>query len=221
MVDPDKGTDIVSLGMVSGLVVRDGNVAFAIEVEPERGPPARAAAQGGGEGGRGAARRAVGHGGADGADGAARPQPRRSRRRRWPDGRAERGARSRASVRSSRWPPARAASANRRWRPIWRWGCGPTGSGRGARCRHLRPLDAAHARDLRPAPLARWQDSDPDGKLRPQMHVDGLPRAGGHADDLARADGDERLAADAARAWNGASSTSWWSTCRPAPATRS
>src|SRR6266851_2827761 len=46
--DPDKGRDIVSLGMVSGVVVRDGNVGFAIEVEPERGPrlePLRKAAE--------------------------------------------------------------------------------------------------------------------------------------------------------------------------------
>src|SRR4051812_41174205 len=46
--DPEKGGDIVSLGMVSGLVVRDGNVGFAIEVEPERGPrlePLRKAAE--------------------------------------------------------------------------------------------------------------------------------------------------------------------------------
>ncbi|MBV9827298.1 MAG: Mrp/NBP35 family ATP-binding protein [Alphaproteobacteria bacterium] len=46
--DPDKGQDIVSLGMVSGVVVRDGNVGFAIEVEPERGPrlePLRKAAE--------------------------------------------------------------------------------------------------------------------------------------------------------------------------------
>jgi ATP-binding protein involved in chromosome partitioning len=46
--DPDKGGDIVSLGMVSGIVVRDGNVGFAIEVEPERGPrlePLRKAAE--------------------------------------------------------------------------------------------------------------------------------------------------------------------------------
>jgi ATP-binding protein involved in chromosome partitioning len=35
--DPDKGADIVTLGMVSGVVVRDGNVGFAIEVEPTRG----------------------------------------------------------------------------------------------------------------------------------------------------------------------------------------
>jgi ATP-binding protein involved in chromosome partitioning len=48
IVDPEKGADIVSLGMVSGVVVRDGNVAFAIEVEPERGPrlePLRKAAE--------------------------------------------------------------------------------------------------------------------------------------------------------------------------------
>ncbi len=46
--DPDKGGDIVALGMVSGVVVRDGNVGFAIEVEPERGPrlePLRKAAE--------------------------------------------------------------------------------------------------------------------------------------------------------------------------------
>src|SRR2546423_12723606 len=46
--DPDKGGDIVSLGMVSGVVIRDGNVGFAIEVEAERGPrlePLRKAAE--------------------------------------------------------------------------------------------------------------------------------------------------------------------------------
>ncbi len=48
IVDPDKGADIVTLGMVSGVVLRDGNVAFAIEVEPERGArlePLRRAAE--------------------------------------------------------------------------------------------------------------------------------------------------------------------------------
>ncbi|MBR9970123.1 iron-sulfur cluster carrier protein ApbC [Magnetospirillum sulfuroxidans] len=48
IVDPDKGADIVSLGMVSGVVVKDGHVTFAIEVEPERGPklePLRKAAE--------------------------------------------------------------------------------------------------------------------------------------------------------------------------------
>lgn len=38
VMDPDRGGDIVSLGMVAGLQVRDGHVAFGIEVEPERGP---------------------------------------------------------------------------------------------------------------------------------------------------------------------------------------
>ncbi len=48
IADPDRGADIVSLGMVSGIAIRDGNVAFSIEVEPERGPrlePLRKAAE--------------------------------------------------------------------------------------------------------------------------------------------------------------------------------
>jgi len=46
--DPDRGKDIVSLGMVQGLVIRDGNIGFSIEVDPERGPgfePVRKAAE--------------------------------------------------------------------------------------------------------------------------------------------------------------------------------
>jgi ATP-binding protein involved in chromosome partitioning len=46
--DPDRGADIVSLGMISGLVIKNGNVGFAIEVDPNRGPhlePLRKAAE--------------------------------------------------------------------------------------------------------------------------------------------------------------------------------
>ena len=46
--EPESGEDIVSRGMVSGVVVRDGNVGFAIEVDPRRGPklePMRAEAE--------------------------------------------------------------------------------------------------------------------------------------------------------------------------------
>ncbi len=46
--DPDRGADIVSLGMVSGLVNRDGNVGFTIEVDAARGAalePLRKAAE--------------------------------------------------------------------------------------------------------------------------------------------------------------------------------
>jgi ATP-binding protein involved in chromosome partitioning len=46
--DPERSGDIVSLGMVSGIAIREGNVAFAIEVEPERGrrlEPLRLAAE--------------------------------------------------------------------------------------------------------------------------------------------------------------------------------
>jgi ATP-binding protein involved in chromosome partitioning len=48
VADPDRGADIVSLGMVSGIAIRDGNIAFSIEVEPERAPrlePLREAAE--------------------------------------------------------------------------------------------------------------------------------------------------------------------------------
>src|SRR3954470_3107705 len=48
VVDPDRKRDVVSLGMVSGLVVRDGHVGFALEVDPKRGPmlePLRKAAE--------------------------------------------------------------------------------------------------------------------------------------------------------------------------------
>ncbi|MFM8680789.1 MAG: P-loop NTPase, partial [Alphaproteobacteria bacterium] len=46
--DPDRGQDIVALGMVKGLVVKDGNVFFSIEVDAKRGPqlePMRKAAE--------------------------------------------------------------------------------------------------------------------------------------------------------------------------------
>jgi ATP-binding protein involved in chromosome partitioning len=46
--DPDRDADIVSLGMVSGLAIKGGNVAFAIEVDAERGDrlePVRKAAE--------------------------------------------------------------------------------------------------------------------------------------------------------------------------------
>lgn len=46
--DPDRGDNIVSLGMVSGLVNKNGNVGFSIEVNAERGPsfePVRKAAE--------------------------------------------------------------------------------------------------------------------------------------------------------------------------------
>jgi len=48
VADPDRGSDLVSLGMISGLAVKDGHVAFAIDVDPERGPklePLRKAAE--------------------------------------------------------------------------------------------------------------------------------------------------------------------------------
>src|SRR5210317_1840795 len=48
IADPDSGRDLVSLGMVSGIVIKGGNVGFAIEVDPARGEamePVRKAAE--------------------------------------------------------------------------------------------------------------------------------------------------------------------------------
>lgn len=35
--NPDTGEDVVSAGMITGLMVKDGNVGFAVEVAPEKG----------------------------------------------------------------------------------------------------------------------------------------------------------------------------------------
>lgn len=48
VIDPDRQADIVSLNMISGLVVKDSNIGFSIEVDPKRGPqlePLRQAAE--------------------------------------------------------------------------------------------------------------------------------------------------------------------------------
>jgi ATP-binding protein involved in chromosome partitioning len=36
--DPDRGQDVVSLGMIQGVAVKGGNVHFTLEVDPARGP---------------------------------------------------------------------------------------------------------------------------------------------------------------------------------------
>jgi len=48
VIDPERGRDLVSLGMVSGIAIRDGNVVFSIETEPSRAAalePVRKAAE--------------------------------------------------------------------------------------------------------------------------------------------------------------------------------
>jgi len=48
VMDPDRGRDLVTLGMISSVHLREGHVTFAIEVDPERGPklePLRKAAE--------------------------------------------------------------------------------------------------------------------------------------------------------------------------------
>jgi ATP-binding protein involved in chromosome partitioning len=48
VVDPERGRDVVALGMVSGIVIKGGNVGFALEVEPDEATkkePLRAACE--------------------------------------------------------------------------------------------------------------------------------------------------------------------------------
>lgn len=48
ILDPDKRQDVVTLGMIQGLVVKEGHVGFSLEVEAARGPhlePLRKAAE--------------------------------------------------------------------------------------------------------------------------------------------------------------------------------
>jgi len=48
VIEPERRSDIVTLGMVSGIIVREGNVGFAIDVDAKRGPhmePLRKAAE--------------------------------------------------------------------------------------------------------------------------------------------------------------------------------
>ncbi len=48
VIEPETKQDVVSLGMISGLIIKDGNVGFAIKVDPRKGPelePLRKAAE--------------------------------------------------------------------------------------------------------------------------------------------------------------------------------
>ena len=40
IIDPVSGRSVVQQDMIQGLVIRDGNVGFAVEVDPGRGPSA-------------------------------------------------------------------------------------------------------------------------------------------------------------------------------------
>ena len=120
--DPDRGQSIVALGMVAGIQIKDGHVAFGIEVEPARGEvlePMRAAAE-----------KAV-HAlpgvltvtAVLTAERAASPpqsqQPAQQEQQGNGGNRSNRGkavSNCRASMRSSPWPREKAASENRRRR---------------------------------------------------------------------------------------------------------
>ena len=133
--DPEQGKDLVSLGMIGGLAIKDGNVGFAVEVAAARGASAEPL--------RKAAEQAVfaldgvnsvtavltahsaGGGAAPGAasgqaPGPAMPLPPETPRPPAPPPRRPREAGQTGSNRLSLSRPARAASASPRQRPIWR-----------------------------------------------------------------------------------------------------
>ena len=188
--------------MISGVVVKNGNVGFAIEVDPAEAqalePLRKACEQAvralpgvtlllGRADRRAGAGRPPGTGppptlGAAAAGAAAAGAGREGHHR----GRLRQGRRRQVHHRRQpRHGPGRDRPARRP-----------------ARRRHLRPVAAAHDRHHRPARRRRRQEAAADGGLRRQGDVDGLPGRRGHADDLARADGAERPAADAGRrAW--------------------
>ena len=67
VIDPVSGHSVVASGMIEGLVVKDGNVGFALEVDPARGREAEPLRKRCEEAVVGAARRAVGDRDSDGA----------------------------------------------------------------------------------------------------------------------------------------------------------
>ncbi len=218
--DPASGRDIVSAGLVEGIEVRGGLVQVALLTDrAQRGGDGAGAA-----GGRGAAGAPAGrdqrHGGADRAQGAGARRGRRAHGHGQATGRRSRALLPRREGdRRGGLRQGRRRQVHRRGQPGGR--AGAAGSqGRPAGRRHLRPQPAAHARAEPQAGGAQRQD-DPAAGLGPVLHVDRLPGGGGNPDDLARPDGDGRAGADDGAGRVGARWTSWWWTCRRAPATRS
>ena len=185
-----QGGDIVAPRMVTGLVLRDGHVGFAIEVDPTRRArsssrcarrprrpscscPAslsvtavltahRAAPR---------ARRTQPTGPAIAA--CARPFPRPCAGR--PAGAAA-GSRCPASSTSSPSPAARAASASPRSRSTWRWRCRATACTVGLLDADIYGPCMPLMMGISGKPTTRGrQDAAADAKLRRQADVDGLP----------------------------------------------
>ena len=222
IVDPERGKDIVSLGMVQGLRIKEGHVVLALEVDPKRGPqlePLRKQVETLVHKLPGVITASVV---LTAERQAAAPPP------------PQRAASSSPGGASDRWRAVTGGRGDRcrrvrqgRRRQVHHGGESGAGAGqarpshRTARRRHLRSVDAPAARHYWPARIERRRQARPHGEVRHQGDVDGVSGRGGHADRLARADGAVGAGADDARCRLGIPRCHGRRHAARAPATRS
>ena len=192
---PDSDHNIVDANVASGLVVKDGHVQFALEIDPamaEKMEPVRKQAE---QGRLRRSRRSLGDGSAHSAQ-------------RSPAATAAGSATSTAAAQET------AAAGRRYYRGRLRQGRGrqidhfrksggrvpPDGlAHRDARCRYLWPIVTNHDGDFRPPVIPRRKNHYPNGSPRRDLYVHWLPCAAGHTHDLARPDGDGSARTDDGR----------------------
>src|SRR5262245_25678165 len=219
---PDLDSNIVDLGLVSEVLIKDGRVSFSItvpaarahELEPLRQAAEKIVAETAGVNSvtaELAAEREPGRA-AQPARGRAGALPERARAaaaraRAAPPPPAPAGPRARPAPHRGRRRPALdrrclrqgcRRQVDHRGQP-GAWLAGAWSQDRHPRRRHLWAVAAAAVGSYRPAAGGARQDAAADGRLRSQGDVDGLPGGRGNAGDLAWSDGGVGADPNAAR----------------------